>query len=107
MEDRLDTDSVRMLAPLIPSKYSVHEHTESCMRGPSSVSLPPDQVYCVTCGEVALPGAHQAPLSMGFSRQEFWSGLPFSSPGHLPDLGIKPGFPALQAVSLLRYQESS
>ena len=35
------------------------------------------------------------PLFMGFSRQEHWSGLPFPSPGHLPDLGIKPGSPAL------------
>ena len=34
--------------------------------------------------------AHQAPLSMGFSRQEYWSGLQFSSPGDLPDPGIKP-----------------
>ena len=33
--------------------------------------------------------AHQAPLSMGFSRQEYWSGLPFPSPGDLPDPGIK------------------
>ena len=43
--------------------------------------------------------AHQAPLSMGFSRQEFWSGLPFPSPGDLPDPGIKPMSPALQADS--------
>ena len=35
--------------------------------------------------------AYQTPLSMGFSRQEYWSGLPFPSPGHLPDPGIKPG----------------
>ena len=41
--------------------------------------------------------AFQAPLSMGFSRQEYWSGLPFPSPGDLPDPGIKPGSPALQA----------
>ena len=34
--------------------------------------------------------AHQAPLSMGFSRQEHWSGLPFPPPGHLPDPGIEP-----------------
>ena len=34
--------------------------------------------------------AHQAPLSMGFSRQEYWSGLPFPSPGDLPDPGIEP-----------------
>ena len=42
----------------------------------------------------------QAPLSMGFSRQEYWSGLPFPSPGDLPDPGIKPKSPALQADSL-------
>ena len=35
--------------------------------------------------------ARQAPLSVGFSRQGYWSGLPFPSPGHLPDPGIKPG----------------
>ena len=44
--------------------------------------------------------AHQALLSMEFSRQEYWSGLPFPSPGDLPDPGIKPGSPALQADSL-------
>ena len=45
--------------------------------------------------------AHQAPLSMEFSRQEYWSGLPFPSPGDFPNTGIKPGSPALQADSLL------
>ena len=45
--------------------------------------------------------AHQAPLSMGFSRQGYWSGLPFTSPGGLSDSGIEPGSPALQADSLL------
>ena len=45
--------------------------------------------------------AHQAPLSMGSSRQEHWSGLPCLSPGALPDPGIEPGSPALQADSLL------
>ena len=43
----------------------------------------------------------QAPLSMGFSRQAYWSGSPFPSPGALPNPGIKPGCPALQADSLL------
>jgi len=38
---------------------------------------------------------HQAPLSMGFPRQEYWSGLPFPIPGDLPDPGIKSTFPAL------------
>ena len=44
--------------------------------------------------------AHQAPLSVGFSRQEDWSGLPFPPPGELLDPGIKPEWPALQADSL-------
>ena len=39
--------------------------------------------------------AHQAPLSMEFSMQEYWSGLPFPSPGGLPDPGIEPRCPAL------------
>ena len=44
--------------------------------------------------------AYQAPLSMDFSRQESWSGLPFPFPGDLPDPGIEPAFPALQVDSL-------
>ena len=44
--------------------------------------------------------AHHAPPSMKFSRQEYWSGLPFPSPGDLPDPGIEPGSPALQADAL-------
>ena len=44
--------------------------------------------------------ARQAPLSMGFSRQEYWSGLPFPSPGDLSDPGIEPVSPTLQADSL-------
>ena len=48
-------------------------------------------LWTVTC---------QAPLTMGFSRQEYWSGLPFPSLGDLPNPGIEPGSPALQADSL-------
>ena len=44
--------------------------------------------------------AHQAPPSLGFSRQEHWSGLPLPSPGDLPNPGIEPGSPALQADAL-------
>ena len=43
---------------------------------------------------------YQASPSMGFSRQEYWSGLPFPSPGDLPDPGIEPGSPALEADAL-------
>ena len=55
-----------------------------------------------SCLTLAIPWtvAHQAPLSMGFSRQEHWSGLQFPSPGDLPDPGIEPRSPALQADSL-------
>ena len=44
--------------------------------------------------------AYQAPPSMGFSMQEFWNGLPFPSPGDLPDSGIEPRSPTLQADAL-------
>ena len=56
-----------------------------------------------SCPTLSTPWtvAHQAPLSMGFSRQEYWSGLPFPSPGDLPSPGREPGSPALQADSLL------
>ena len=54
------------------------------------------------CLTLATPWtiACQAPLSMGFSRQEYWNGLPFPSPGELPNLGMEPRSPALQADSL-------
>ena len=44
--------------------------------------------------------AYKAPLSMEFSRKEYWSGLPFPSPGDLPDPGIEPRSPALQVDAL-------
>ena len=45
--------------------------------------------------------AYQAPWTMGFSRQEYWSGLPFPPPGDLPNPGIEPRSPALQTDALL------
>ena len=47
---------------------------------------------------------HQAPLSMDFSRQEYWSGLLFPPPGDLPDPGIEPRSPALQVHSLSKQE---
>ena len=54
---------------------------------------------CLTlCNPMTV--AHQAPLSMGFFRQEYWSGLPSPPPGNLPNLGIEPRCPTLLAESL-------
>ena len=55
---------------------------------------------CVRLFATPWTVAHQAPPSMGFSRQEYWSGLPFPSPGDLPDPGIEPRSPSLQADAL-------
>ena len=56
-----------------------------------------------SCRTLAIPWTVdcQAPLSMGFSREEYWSGLPFPSPEDLPNPRIEPGSPALQTDSLL------
>ena len=64
------------------------------------------QIHCFSCSVVsdsATPWtvACKIPLSMEFSRQEYWRGLPFPSPGNLSNPGIKSGSPALQADSLL------
>ena len=50
---------------------------------------------CLTLCDPMDSSLHQAPPSMGFSRQKYWNGLPFPSPGNLPDLGIKPRSPAV------------
>ena len=54
------------------------------------------------CPTLATPWtvAHEAPLPMGFSRQEYWSGFPCPPPEDLPNPGTEPGSPALQADSL-------
>ena len=59
-------------------------------------SISPVQIFATP-----WTGAYQAPLSMGFSRQEYWSGLPFPSTGGLPDPAAEPGSPALWADALL------
>ena len=53
------------------------------------------QFSCVQFFATLWTAARQTPLSMGFSRQEYWSGLPFLPPGDLPDPGIEPTSPAL------------
>ena len=55
---------------------------------------------CIRLFVIPWTIVYQTSLSMGFSRQEYWSELPFPSPGDLPDPGIKPRSPALQADAL-------
>ena len=82
--------------PLSPATIYSHSSFLMLLNHFSHVQL------CVT----PQTAAHQAPPSLGFSRQEYWSGVPFPSPEDLPDPGIKPGSPALQADSLL-YEPST
>ena len=63
-----------------------------------SCAFSKNPIYFVT----PWTAAYQAPPSMGFSRQEYWSGLPFPSPGDLPDPGIEPRSPTLQADALIK-----
>ena len=70
-----------------------------CLHAKSLQSCPTlcDPIDCSSPGS----SVHGVLVSMGFSRQEYWSGVPFPSPGDLPDPGIEPGSPALQLNSLL------
>ena len=70
------------------------------MHYPSRKESEVKSLSCVRLFETPWTIAHQAPPSMEFSRQEYWSGLPFPSPGDLPDPRIEPGSPAVQAVAL-------
>ena len=75
--------------------------SQGCILSPCLLNL--YAVWCWwSCPTIATPWtvAWQAPLSMGFSRQDYWSGLPFPSPGDLPYPGIEPRSPALQADAL-------
>ena len=73
----------------------------------ATCSLPPSQILYIVVKSVSRVRllvtpwtvAHQAPLSMGFSRQAYWSGLPFPSPGDLPEPGIRPRYTALQGLT--------
>ena len=66
-------------------------------------------LVAMSCLTLATPWtkAHRATLSMGFSRQEYWSVLPLPSPGDLPDLGFEPGYPALQEIFLPTEQQEN
>ena len=83
------------MVALLPAHIFVREREEAGSGGGGG------GLVAKSCPTLATPQtvARQAPLSMGCSRQEYCSGLPFPSPGNLPNPGIKPGSPALQADS--------
>ena len=103
-----------MLSPCLFNLYAgpIKYKLESRLSGEMSIisdmqmSLPSRQklkVKSLSCVQLLVTlwtVAYQAPPSMGFYRQEYWSGLPFPSPGDLPDPGTEPGSPALQADTL-------
>ena len=71
------------------------------LQSPSAVILVKvKSLSCVQLFVTLWTVAYQASLSMGFSRQEYWSGLSFPSPGHLPNPGIKPRSPSSEADAL-------
>ena len=76
---------------------NLDQHTDQYLQGKATrrVSTPNTRMLLTP-----WTAARQAPLSMGFSRQEYWSGLPCPPPGDLPDPGIEPRSPALQIDSL-------
>ena len=71
-------------------------NTVGILLGTEKVKVKVRSLRCVQLFATPWTAASQAPLSMGFSRQEYWSGLPFSSPGD-PYSGIEPGSPTLWA----------
>ena len=78
--------------------FTLWPHHEACgILVPSAWVL--SRFSCVWLCATLWAVAHQAPLSAGFSRQEYWSGMPYPSPGNLPKPVIKPRSPALQADS--------
>ena len=92
---------MELLKTILLGRIHITPHPKKCFIGfcSSSVALLVTQ-FCPTVWDPTTV-AHQAPLSIGLSRKECWSGLPFPSPEDLPDPGIEPRSPALQADSLL------
>ena len=75
-------------------------YLHSCYLRTTSWKVKVKSLSCVRLFATPWTVAHRASLSMGFSRQEYWSGLPFPSPGDLPNPGIEPRSPTLEADAL-------
>ena len=88
----------------------IYIHFQKCSKSPQTIytaCVCAQLLSCVRLLEIQWTVAHQALLSMGFSRQEYWNELPVSPPGDLSDPGIKPMSPALQVDSLLLSHQGS
>ena len=96
----LPNPGIEPVSPMSPDRKkdsSPLSHLESLQNDCAVLCL-----VAQSCPTLCTPWteAHQAPLSMGFSRQEYWSGLSCPPPGDMPNPGVKPRSPALQADSL-------
>ena len=97
------------LIPHLTASFPLSTHLNEmlpsqCKKSSKPLITESESVGCSVVSDSLLPRGLQgckAPLSMGFSRQEYWGGLPFPSPGDLPDPGIKPRSPALWVDALL------
>ena len=69
------------------------------IQAPAAWSCPSQVLSCMLSPLVVCDSACQGPLSRGFSRQEYWSGLPCPAPGNLPGPGIEPTFPVSPALA--------
>ena len=88
---RVVGQEIKFIRINLKGNSSFHPQKKRHCAGPKLLLL----FRCVWLFETPWTVARQAPLSMGFSRQEYWSGLPFPSPRNLPDPGHKPASPAL------------
>ena len=86
---RLQSMGSQRVGHNLATPHHTHTHAYDCCSVTKSPLTLCDPVDC------------QPPLSMGFSRQEYWSGLPFPYPGELPNPGIEPGSLPLQVISCI------
>ena len=92
--------SVPIEAAWKPETSEIYEETKLCPKSWHQTGCVKLLQLCLTlCDPMDCSPPPWAPLSMGFSRQEYWNGLPFPSPEDLPPAGIEPGSSALQADS--------
>ena len=88
------------LYPLVPSPWIMLKKIKETKSHHSNVKVKAKSLSRVRLFSTLWTVAHQTPPSMGFSRQEYWSGLPFPSPGDLPEPGMELECPELQAEAL-------